>query len=52
MPRVNLRKLEKLEEMLRSEKHVELVIVDNETGNIITKEQTGKRVSTRIIVRI
>jgi len=52
MPRVNLKRIEKLEELIKGEKHIELVVVDGETNTIILTKQTGPRVSTRLIVRI
>jgi hypothetical protein len=52
MPRVNLRKLEKLEELIKGENHVELVVIDDQTGAVILTKATGKRISTRLIVRI
>ena len=52
MPRVNLRSLAKIEEQLKGEKHVELVVMDSESNAVILRKQTGPRVSTRLVVRI
>jgi hypothetical protein len=52
MPRIDRRKLEKLEEMLRGEKHVELVIVNNDSNETIFTQRTGPRINYRLVVRI
>jgi hypothetical protein len=52
MPRVDRRRIEKIEEQLKGDKHIELVVINDENGEVILRKQTGTRISSRLVVRI
>ena len=52
MKRVNRKLLEELEETLKKEERVEIVIIDTRTDEIIRTVETARAATVRVVIRL